>query len=231
VNGIEELLLRAARDDCGELILRRVQGRTGQWFVMPLDPDGLPLTFWAPSDSRFSEDAFCDEEGNVLMGVVFMYYGLYRTTTPLDASLRPTISVVALVHNGETVSPNPGGWPLTEEELDREEPPPDPPNLPEWQREAMASVARDGLGQPLTTRIRAADGGWADILMTRSGEPLRFDLDLGMAAGHEPRGETKRMTLMRALGGLVAITLDEQGRPEHSPAGVCALQGAGSEEE
>lgn len=123
------------------------------------------------------------------------------------------------------MSPNPGGWPLSEEELDRTQPPEDPPDWPEWQRQAMTDVARDDLGQPLTTRVRAADGGWADVLMTTAGEPLQIDIDLGLAAGGEPQGVQKRATLMRALGGLVLITLDAHGRPEHSASGVRHVKG------
>lgn len=214
----------AARDADGELILRRVQGRTGQWFLMPTDASGSILSFWSKPGSPQDEDAFHDDDGNVLVGVLLLHTGMTMTMS-LDASLRPVAEVTAIVSQEVgTVSPNPGGWPLTEEELDRAEPPPDDLDVPRWRREATADVARDELGQQLTTRVRASDGGWADALMTADGRPLAFDVDLGVAAGGEPLGETERVTLMRALGGLVVMALADQGRPIHSVEGVSRLR-------
>jgi hypothetical protein len=61
--------------------------------------------------------------------------------------------------------------------------------------------------------------------MTRAGEPLQFEVDIGEATTGEPRGARDRVTLMRALGGLVVVTLDREGRPERSAAGVRKLRG------
>jgi hypothetical protein len=214
----EELPRPAARDEQGNPVFGRVQGRTGQWFRTPLDEDGLPVAGWAEEGPpEAPPEAFRDEDGRVLTGIVVMRHGL-RMSMPLDASLRPVWPIAALTNQGRTTSPNPGCWPLTEEEVERLEPPPEPPGLPDWQRAAVRDVARDDLGQLLTTRIRAADGGWADVLMTTSGEPLVFEIDLGIAAGGEPQGKEERVMLMRALGGLVVVTVDTVGRPRQSPA-------------
>jgi hypothetical protein len=85
--------------------------------------------------------------------------------SPFDPNLRPTISLVALVQGDLVYSANPGGWPLIEQKLDGRLPVRDDSDLPRWRREAMARVARDGLGQPLTTRLRAGDGEWSNVLM------------------------------------------------------------------
>jgi hypothetical protein len=214
---IDEFLKNAAHDANGEPVFIRVQGRKGQWFVTPMDPHGGVLSFWGPPNTQFADDAFRDEQGNVLMGFVFLHNGSIMPT-PLDASLRPVLELEVLVtKEGGTESPNPGGWPLTEEELDATKPPVDPPNLPDWQRQAMADVARDDLGQPLTTRVRAADGGWADVLMTNDGEPLRIEVDIGQVAGATPDGRLSPVSLMRGLGALVVVALDPHNRPVRSP--------------
>lgn len=215
MNELEKLLERAARDDKGHPVLERVQGRTGQWFATPVDTDGERIEFWAPPDEAV-EDAFRDEQGNVLMGVMVMYN---RSLIPmaLDASLRPVFAVEALVSHGRSTSANPGCWPLTEEEVDGVQPQ-ETPDLPEWHRMALEAVLRDDLGGPLTTRVRAADGGWADVVMVADGAPHAFKVDLGVARGSEPEGKTTPVTFMRRLGGLVPVVLDAEGRPVHSPA-------------
>jgi hypothetical protein len=150
------------------------------------------------------------------MSVALMHNGSV-VGTPLDASLRPLVKIEALISaNGVTESANPGGWPLTEEELDAPAPPADGPDLPQWQRQAMTDVARDDLGQPLTTRIAAADGGWADVLMTTAGDPLRFAVDLRDVISEAPDDGPTSVTLMRGRSGLTLAVVDAQGRPATS---------------
>jgi hypothetical protein len=215
---MEDFLKRAgAYLPNGQLRLDRVQGSTGQWFLSPVDADGMAVTFWGRPEPVFiSEDCFRDEDGNVLMRIVFMHDGS-STTSPVDASLRPTISVSALVtREGGTTSANPGGWPLTTEELDRidrNEKPELPDDIPEWERRSLEGVARDDLGRLLTTRVKAADGQWVDVLMMENGEPQRFELDFGLIESREPSGQISTVTTARVAKGRVIVTLDEQGRP------------------
>ena len=202
-----------AFDENGQLMTDRVQSREGHWFVVPIDADGFIVTFWAPPDTQFAEDAFRDDDGNVLMGVVVMHNGSMMLT-PLDASLRPTIVLSAIVTGEQTTSANPGGWPLTPEELDREESPPlDNDSLPDWERNSIDGVARDGLGRLLTTRVKAADGQWADVVMIEDGTPKLFDLDLGLIETGSPSGHSSRAVSVLLPSGRVVVLVDEQGRP------------------
>lgn len=220
MSGVDDPLARAAKNDDGTTKFVRVQGRTGQWYLMPADPDGGPLTFWSPPNEEIDEEAFRDEHGNVLAGVVCFRNGSTHQM-PLDASLRPVLSMVAIVNpDGLVESANPGGWPLTEDELDATEPPPDSTDLPDWQRDVVTNVARDGLWRYLTTRMRAADGGWADVLMSKGDQPLSVEADWGVMAGGPPNGQVGRFTFMLLLGGLVAVELDAEGRPVRSNAAV-----------
>lgn len=213
----EELLERAARNEAGEPIYTRVEGTTGQWFATPVDETGSPVTFWASPDTPLADGAFRDAAGNVLMGVVVFADGSFQPT-PLDASLRPTRSVAALVKAGVTVSANPDGWPLTPEELDRDEPPPlDLAQLPGWQREPMARVQRDTLGQFRTTRVNTADGGWADVLIDGAGRPVVFEVDTAEFVGEGPSGRRQRAMMAHSSIGLVLLVLDEHGQPSPLP--------------
>lgn len=220
MTAVDDLMAMAARNADGTVRHVRVQGSSGQWFVMPASAGGGPVTSWAPRSPGPGDDAaFVDDHGNVLTSVVVMPRGL-MTICPLDASLRPTITVSALVREDLVFSPNPGGWPLTEDELDNPRPPDDMSGLPAWQRDAMRTVARDPLGQWLTTRVRAGDGGWADVLMTEAGQPISIEIDLGVIAGGPAQGTASRIMLMPGLGGLVAVTVGVDGRPVRSGASL-----------
>lgn len=215
----EEILEQAAKNPDGSLGYVRVQSPGGQWYVMPASPDGGPLTFWTSPNESTDESAFRDDAGHVLAGVVRFRNGS-MTVSPLDASLRPLISVVSIVAGERVESANPGGWPLTDEELDAAEPPDITEGLPDWHRNAVKDVARDDLGQFLTTRVRAADGGWADVLMTTAGTPLCFEQDQSVMLGKPPSGDVKTFSMMRGLGGWVAVTLDDDGQPTRSGASL-----------
>jgi hypothetical protein len=218
VTEIEDFLRRAgAYDSDGQPRLDRVQGSKGQWFLIVVDKDGLPITFWGQADPRLDdENSFRDEAGNVLKAVVILHEGSLVVTS-VDASLRPTIEISAFVtKDGRTTSANPGGWPLTTEELDRidrAEAPEIPGNLAEWQRRSLVGVARDPLGRLLTTRLRAADGQWADVVMMDNGEPQRFEVDFGDVQSGKPSGEVRAVTTARSARGWILVELNEQGLP------------------
>jgi len=215
---IEDFLRRAgAYESDGQPRLDRFQGSNGQWFLMPVGEDGLPVTFWGHPDPRIDDGkSLRDEFGNALMGVVVMHDGSMHTTA-LDASLRPTITISAYIsRDGRTTSANPGGWPLTAEELDRidrDETPEIPRSLPGWQRRSLTGVARDPLGRLLTIRMKAADGQWTDVLMMENGEPQRFQADFGEIQSGTPNGQVKAVTTARAAKGFVIVELNELGIP------------------
>jgi hypothetical protein len=223
VTTIEDFLRSAgAYDSNGQIRVERVQGSTGQWFLAAVDADGEPVMFWGPPDARFVDDkAFRDEAGNVLMSIVVLYNG-GTFVTSVDASLRPTISIASLIGpDGSATSANPGGWPLTPEELDRidrGEPPETPREVSDWERRLLAGVARDELGRPLTTRVKAADGQWADVLMMESGASQRLEIDFGMLTSGTPDGRLRAATTVRAGKRLIVAELDQDGHPVIRPA-------------
>jgi hypothetical protein len=202
-----------AVDEQGHLRTDRFEGATGQWFEMAVDPDGLPAAFWTAPDAedpRVTDDAFRDEQGMVLTGLILLPGGR-ELLTPLDASLRPLVQVSMVLTGGKTISANPGGWPLTEEELDREQPPPPPDDWPRWRKQAYEKAAKDRLGRPFSTRVQAADGGWADALMDPNGQVVSIGVEpseLGQV------GENlTSATVIRGPAGRVVLVRLEDGRP------------------
>lgn len=217
MTSIGEFLQSAgAFDSNGQIRVERVQGTTGQWFQVAVDADGTPVTFWGAPDARFADEkSFRDGRGNVLMSIAVMYDG-NTLVTPVDASLRPTISVASLVTSDGARSANPGGWPLTREELeqiDRGEPPAMSRDVPEWVRRLLEGVATDELGRPLTTRVKATDGLWTDVLMMENGEPQRLEVDFEMMESGKPGGHLKAATTVRVGKTLVVVELDAEGCP------------------
>jgi hypothetical protein len=209
-----------ALDEEGNLRTDRFEGAKGQWFLMPVDRDGLPATFWTEpdeNDPRFSKDAFRDEQGRVLTGIVLLPAGL-QSLTPLDASLRPLLQLSMVMTRGKTISANPGGWPLTEEELDREELPPPPDHWPRWQTEAYEKSAKDRLGRPFSTRLRAADGGWADALMDPNGRVVTVEVEPSELG--EQGGKPVSMAVIRGPAGSAVPVPFQDGRPTRSREGL-----------
>jgi hypothetical protein len=84
----------------------------------------------------------------------------------------------------------------------------------------MGRAARDGLGQLLTTRLRAGDGEWADVLMMSDGKPLTTQVDLGEISGGALEDKQSTIMLMRGFGGLIAVAVDPEGRPVRSAASL-----------
>lgn len=77
----------------------------------------------------------------------------------------------------------------------------------------LAGVARDELGRPLTTRVKAADGQWADVLMMESGAPQRLEIDFGMLKFGTPDGRLRAATTVRAGKRFIVAELEQDGRP------------------
>jgi hypothetical protein len=228
---VEQALAAAAVDGHGNIVYRQVSTTTGQAVVVPVDRDGSILTFWTPEEAYpegFIEDSFRDEEANVLTTMVSTPGGYLAE--PVDAHLRPTIGTLRSIVASEgemNVDPQRGFLESlppsssSQESLSRESQG-EQSNAPSWLTQQLSRGARDTFGNLLTKRMRAADGGWADVLIDQEDRPLQFWVDMDNVSQPPNEGANRElMTFIVAQGGQVAVPFDpEVQRPAYSPNGV-----------
>ncbi|MDQ4144163.1 MAG: YbjN domain-containing protein [Actinomycetota bacterium] len=85
---------------------------------------------------------------------------------------------------------------------------------------ALSRAARDERGGIVTTVVEAGDGEPAEVALDRDGQILQVVTDMGQ---YHEGGGTETLAFMKALGGLVAVALDEHSRPVHGPQYVDEL--------
>jgi hypothetical protein len=82
---------------------------------------------------------------------------------------------------------------------------------------ALRRAGRDHNGEVMTVPVRAADGDMAYMVVDKDGEILQAIIN---TADYFDDGKVQPVSFMKVSDGLVAVTLDADGRPSHGPGHV-----------
>lgn len=92
-------------------------------------------------------------------------------------------------------------------------------------RVALQRAAIDADGQPVTKRIRAADGRWVDVVVASDGLPLTVTMRMSAFGRPDERGE---VMFMATRAGLIATILDDAGHPTATAESILEIETEGN---